>query len=329
MPKPPWMTPRLERAVEAVAAAARVTQFVSSRLTREDQRTKADASPVTVADLAAQAVISLRLDKPTPLVGEESAAMLRGESGTALRAAVLRAVQQVEPAAKVDDVLAAIDRGKHDARGPRWWTLDPIDGTKGFLRGMQYAIALAHVEGGQVTEAVMACPHLGATPDYNTPRPPGRLFAAKREAGAWEMVQTGAPQRCKASLWKPPEVRVAVSYEAAHGRTDVLPARLRRQGLTYQGIRVDSQAKYALLAVGAVDAYVRIPRTTTYRENIWDHAAGYLIGVEAGTTVTDLDGKPLEWTQGRRLEANRGILAAPPPLHAQLVKCFGADTPPR
>ena len=52
---------------------------------------------------------------------------------------------------ETDGILAAIDRGQHaGGAAGRFWTLDPIDGTKGFLRGGQYAIALALLEGGHV-----------------------------------------------------------------------------------------------------------------------------------------------------------------------------------
>ncbi|CAI9753058.1 unnamed protein product [Fraxinus pennsylvanica] len=60
-----------------------------------------------------------------------------------------------------EDVLVAIDNGKSEG-GPRGqhWVLDPIDGTKGFLRGDQYAIALALLDEGKVVLGVLACPNL-------------------------------------------------------------------------------------------------------------------------------------------------------------------------
>ena len=329
------MTPRLVAAVQAVEAAARVTRFVGARLRAADQRTKSDASPVTVADLAAQAVISLRLGTSTPLVGEEDASFLRSEAGASLRQAVVLAVRHVLPKASEASILDAIDAGHHDGGSGRWWTLDPIDGTKGFLRGMQYAVALAHVEEGAVTDAVMACPHLG-TPsaaaeqvfDFNPPRPPGRLFAARAGQGTWALSQPvparpgSRATRLHARPWQPPAVRVAVSYERAHGRAEALPPKLQAAQLQHVPVRLDSQAKYALLAAGSVDAYVRIPRKASYRENIWDHAAGALLAQEAGVRVTDLDGKALDWTRGRKLIKNRGILAAQEALHPRLVKMF-------
>jgi 3'(2'), 5'-bisphosphate nucleotidase len=82
---------------------------------------------------------------------------------------------------------------------------------------------------------------------------------------------------------------------------------------------MDSQAKYALLARGAADVYLRLPSRKGYIERIWDHAAGALIASEAGCTITDIHGKPLDFSHGRGLELNAGILGAPPELHARLL----------
>ena len=61
---------------------------------------------------------------------------------------VVDAVRTERPNVTVDEVLDAIDRCDHDASAESYWTLDPVDGTKGFLRGQQYAIALARIDGG-------------------------------------------------------------------------------------------------------------------------------------------------------------------------------------
>ena len=78
----------------------------------------------------------------TLLVGEESSAILRWDAE--MRAAVVHAVREVSPDAREGDVLAAIDFGNHDATAPAYWTVDPIDGTKGFLRRGQYAVSRLH-----------------------------------------------------------------------------------------------------------------------------------------------------------------------------------------
>ncbi|XWS74614.1 hypothetical protein CRYUN_Cryun01aG0013600 [Craigia yunnanensis] len=63
-----------------------------------------------------------------------------------------------------EDFLKAIDSGKSEGGSQgRHWVLDPINGTKGFVRGDQYAIALAWLDEGKVFLGVLACPNLPLT----------------------------------------------------------------------------------------------------------------------------------------------------------------------
>ena len=61
-----------------------------------------------------------------------------------------------------DEILRLIDRGTHEPEKAmeKFWTLDPIDGTRGFLAGRQYAIALALIADGEVVLGVLGCPEL-------------------------------------------------------------------------------------------------------------------------------------------------------------------------
>ena len=67
---------------------------------------------------------------------------------------------------------------------------------------------------------------------------------------------------------------------------------------------MDSQAKYAMVASGEADVYLRLPTKTevTLRKNLGPRGGGVLIVQEAGGTVTDLYGKPLDFSYGRELE---------------------------
>jgi 3'(2'), 5'-bisphosphate nucleotidase len=80
---------------------------------------------------------------------------------------------------------------------------------------------------------------------------------------------------------------------------------------------MDSQAKYAVLAAGAGDLLLRLlsPKQPNYREKIWDQAAGSLVVEEAGGRISDLDGHPLDFTTGRSLSHNRGVVASNGYLH--------------
>ncbi len=84
---------------------------------------------------------------------------------------------------------------------------------------------------------------------------------------------------------------------------------------------MDSQAKCAVLAAGHAEIMLRLlsPDRPDYREKIWDQAAGSIIIEEAGGRVTDMDGKPLDFHTGRRLENNRGIVATNGLLHDKVL----------
>jgi 3'(2'), 5'-bisphosphate nucleotidase len=135
----------IDAAVAAVRSAVRLCTATQGRLLGGDTLTKGDDSPVTVADFAAQAVVCATLSErlgTLTLVGEEDATDLEASDTADLLRGVVDLVNTERPAA-VGEVLDWIRLGTGDASASRFWTLDPIDGTKGFLRGDQYAIALA------------------------------------------------------------------------------------------------------------------------------------------------------------------------------------------
>jgi 3'(2'), 5'-bisphosphate nucleotidase len=81
-----------------------------------------------------------------------------------------------------------------------------------------------------------------------------------------------------------------------------------------------------VVARGEAHVYLRLPTKADYREKIWDHAGGVLVVTEAGGTVTDVHGKPLEFTHGRELTANRGVIATTGNIHAEVVAAYAAAT---
>lgn len=323
----------LPPALEAAAAAGRVCRAVQADLERVRTVTKDDRSPVTVADFAAQAVVAhmLRLRVGAiPLVAEEAAAALRDPAAGALREAALEAVRLQWPDALADQMLDAIDRGgAAPPAGGAFWTLDPIDGTKGFLRGQQYAVSLALIEGGRPVLGVMACPNLPADQGaaLEVADAIGTLYFAIRGEGAWEVagLEPGAErQRIGASARAPGSpVRACASVEKAHTSVGDLDRVLERVGGAGEPVRIDSQCKYAVVARGQADAYLRMPTRAGYIERIWDHAAGALVATEAGAIVTDIAGAELDFSHGRGLEMNRGIVCAAAWAHGGIVEAIG------
>ena len=121
----------------------------------------------------------------------------------------------------LNTVCQWIDRGSAQS-ADRYWTLDPIDGTKGFLRGDQYAVALALVVDGDVKVGVLGCPNLtdGYQPEIGGP---GSLVVAARGEGTWVtplMALLKAKQRSSSvsvsALTDPAGARLLRSFESGH-----------------------------------------------------------------------------------------------------------------
>ena len=311
-------------AVEAVLQAGRLCQAVQQRLVAGGTLTKGDRSPVTVADYGAQAVVSHLLEAAfpdIPLVGEEDATALRAADNAATRDKVIAGVHSVLPDLSEEAILACIDRGTYGggASGAHW-TLDPIDGTKGFLRLDQYAVALALIEDGEVTLGVLGCPNLphdAADPSGGR----GCLFVAVKGQGAFMRTfddPTERPVRATDTA-DPAAARFCESVESGHSSHSDSARIAEKLGITAPPFRIDSQCKYAAVARADASIYLRLPTRPGYVEKIWDHAAGWRVIVEAGGTVSDIYGAPLDFSRGRTLSANKGVIVTNGPLHEAVL----------
>ena len=319
-------TELMNHAREAITAASNVVASLVDDLERIRTITKDDRSPVTIADFAAQAVVGLMLRGcgVDDMVGEEDASRLREDE--AVRNEVVCAVHRALPDATTDDVLSAIDGGDHQG-GPDglFWTLDPIDGTKGFLRGGQFALALALIDHGTVVMGLMGCPHWGvhSDPSGGSVRKPGSICAALLGEGtrSWVIGEDHAEaSELRVASWDDGDpIRTCESVESAHTSHD-WSARIVEAFSGHEAVRLDSQTKYAVVASGASDAYLRLPTRPGYIERIWDHAAGSLVATEAGAVVPDITGADLDFSHGRGLERNRGVVCASPTVHARLIE---------
>jgi len=320
-------SPELQFALESVRRAALLVKEVQLEMINP-ALTKEDRSPVTVADFASQALVAHLLEETFPsdiLVAEEDSAALQTQPDTLQR--VTGFVQRRYPGSTPEQVCAWIDRGGGEV-GEHYWTLDPIDGTKGFLRGDQYAVALALVVRGEVQIGVLGCPNLkdGSKLD---PGGPGSLVVAARNQGTWTtpLVSPGEYQPLHVtSISDPSQARVLRSYESGHTNVSQIDLFGKAMGIQVEPVRLDSQVKYALLAAGNGELMLRLlsPSKPDYREKIWDQAAGSLVLEEAGGRISDIDGKRLDFTTGRTLAKNRGVLASNTRLHPAALKALAA-----
>ncbi|MBP0016536.1 MAG: 3'(2'),5'-bisphosphate nucleotidase [Cyanobacteria bacterium SBLK] len=312
-----------QTAIAAVRAAAKLCETV--RQQRSQPLTKQDASPVTVADFGAQAIVCQALAanfSDDPVIGEEDSTMLQQSDRQEEFNRVVALVRDILPQATPDEILHWIDCGNGKIAS-RYWTLDPIDGTKGFIRGDQYAIALALVEAGKLQLGILGCPALPLDP-REPDGPKGILFLAVRGEGTQILSLTDNTTTLAKvnSTGEPQKLGLITSVEARHSDRSKQHALAKAIGMTRPFLQMDSQAKYAAVARGEADIYTRIPPPDrpNKRENIWDHAAGAIVLEEAGGRVTDLDGKPLDFSLGAKLTANRGIVASNGTIHDRILQ---------
>ena len=309
-------------AMSAVFRAAQLCQQVQSDMVKTDAVEKSDRSPVTVADFGSQALICQAIAEAFPedaIVAEEDSQALQKNPQLMQRVTgYVNRFAAATPSAQT--VCDWIDRGGGEV-GERFWTLDPIDGTKGFVRGDQYAIALALIVNGEVKLGLLGCPNL----PHNLDDPQaqhGCLFVAERGAGTRMLSLDGhsSEQVCISQTTH----RFAESVESTHSDLDTHAQIAQQVGIIDPPIRMDGQGKYGVLARGEASVYIRLPNPATpdYRECIWDHAAGLIVVEEAGGVVTDVDGRALDFSRGRRMTTNRGILATNGDLHPQLLECI-------
>ncbi|CAK8561296.1 unnamed protein product [Lathyrus sativus] len=363
----------LEVAVRIVHVACALCGRVQEKLLTTEVLSKDDDSPVTVADLSVQAITSWLLAKTfgvqnVSIVAEEDVEIFSKDNSTALLEAVVDTVneslsfvamyglQSPETTLGTSEVLEAIGRCSSTG-GPsgRHWVLDPVDGTLGFVRGDQYAVALAFIENGKVVLGVLGCPNYPVKTEWlsyhyqyheTTPQSSptttdawgkGCVLYAKRGSGeAW--LQSLIPAD-KTLEWPNCARRIRVSsvddpalatlcepVERANSNHSFTAGLAHSVGLRKQPLRVHSMVKYAAIARGDAEIFMKFAKSG-YKEKIWDHAAGVVIVEEAGGVVTDAGGRPLDFSKGTYLEGlDRGIIACSGvTLHEKLIDAVYAS----
>ena len=345
---------RFQSELNAAYFAVHKASFISRSLQKSllkgegSMSKKEDRSPVTMADFAVQVLVIQHLIKAFPtdkFIAEESSAQLRDDAE--LRQGVQQVLEQSTGESwPTDRIYNVLDNGVFEGVSERVWVLDPIDGTKGFMRGEHFCIALALLVNGVPTLSVLGCPNLSLnrvlegtsgndiavvekplehtvlpSSAYNIyPPSSGSIYFAVTGEGAYARslsMDTGAavPVEVSPSSVAPSDVLLCESAEAAHGNRGVTSHLASMLNMKRPFLRLDGQCKYCAVGAGAAQGNVRLP-PLGYREKIWDHAPGAHFVTEAGGRVSDISGKPLDFAQGVLLPASvTGIVASNGALH--------------
>ena len=301
----------------AVRDAVRLCRRVQEQYLIANTKTSGDQKePVTIADYGSQAIIcrALQLHHPDDgVVSEESGEQFLQLVAAEQRAQVYALLAEVtgSPVSEAE-VVNWLDHGKGKSTR-RTWVIDPIDGTKGFIALRHYAVACGALVDGQVAEGIVAAP------GYSDGE--GALFYTVDGATWRAPIAAGLGERVNVSDRRAVGDFVAVqSFERHHASKSRMGRARELAGLGAVQIKeLDSMEKYALVACGDADLYMRLPRSgSAYRHKIWDHVAGVALVQGAGGTVTDLDGLPLDFSQGDELP-NTGMVISNGQHHARVV----------
>jgi 3'(2'), 5'-bisphosphate nucleotidase len=268
------------RLLDEIGEAAREASEAILQIVRNgfDIETKCDASPVTEADRAAELIILAWLARVAPGV----------------------------PVIAEEEVAA----GRIPAHGDTYFLVDPLDGTKEFVRGGDdYTVNIGLIENEVPKLGVVCAPASG------------RLYAGSVGAGAWlEDVSGKRPIRTRARGGC--VTAVASKSHLNEATVDYLQEAVG----TCSYVSVGSSLKFCILAEGEADIY---PRGSPTSE--WDTAAGHAVLLAAGGLVDGPDGTPLSY--GKRAFLNRGFVATsgwkPPRLDGYLEPFAGGGDLPQ
>ncbi|CZR62161.1 related to myo-inositol-1(or 4)-monophosphatase [Phialocephala subalpina] len=334
----------LRIATLAVHRASILTNSVQSTIQNKGNSLEKDefGDPVTIADFASQAVIINAIHHYFPndtFVGEEDESMLRDSPEILERVWVLiqdlkEDGDEVPRLESKEDVLRVIGLGgKVETGKGRVWMLDPIDGTKAFLSGTQYAVSLALIVDGEQKVGVLGCPNIKAgssevREELIDRDGLGVLLSAVKGQGSFQRSMSldglGEPKKMEMlkDVGSVNELRYVNSMASSYiSRPVYLAVKKACRLKTDEEVDLWSMhVKYAALTIGGVDAMVRIPPKKSYHSYVWDHAGGQLIYQEIGGKLTDLDGGKFDFGVGRKLEKNWGLVAAPPSVHGKLLE---------
>lgn len=305
----------LQPIFQAVRQAASLCRAVQE--THLVSNAKGDSSPVTIADYGAQALVGRAISLHFPddaVMAEEQGGQFMELVDEAGRKEVIRLISSIlGEEVRQADVVRWLDHGQ-GREASRMWVIDPIDGTKGFLALRNYVIAVGLMVDRQPVAGV-----LGA-PGYPTADRQGALFHAQGWSAFMQPLHGGQVKRLKVSTYSTPQqVRILESVEKSHASQERMEKVRIQSGLgDSQLTRIDSMEKYARIAAGDAELYLRLPRQKGGYFHIWDHCAGAAIIQAAGGMVTDVDGSPLDFSTGTTLR-NQGIIVSNGRIHEQVL----------
>jgi 3'(2'), 5'-bisphosphate nucleotidase len=312
--------------IEAVRQAAilcREVQHNSLRSMNKLSQDKQDSEPVTIADYGSQIIIGRALAQyfaDDAVLAEEAGVQFLELTSDKQKAEIINLLTTIlDVNIMQNNITTWLDQGADKDSASRTWIIDPIDGTKGFVAMRHYAIGVGIVEGGQPTGAIIAAPGYGDGVSGDDDE--GALFFIQ-DGTAYQapLLGTGETKPIHVSD-RSDQLTVVQSFEKQHAsKSRMAIVRENANMADAKVLELDSMEKYALVANGDADIYLRLPNLDNKRPHYtWDHAPGVALVLAAGGKATDVDGSPLIFSQGR-IVPNRGMVVSNGLVHDRLLE---------
>ena len=291
----------LSLAVDLVRDASRITEWFRTK--NFSSFIKKDESPVTLADFASQIFIISRIKENFPkdqVIAEEEASVF-------LNSNVLDILKKCYTALdyKIKDNLmdTLIYRGPASRRQ---WTVDPIDGTKGYQKNLAYAIGIGFMVDFKPTICAIGAPNY-RNRDLS-------IFSAQKNHGA--RISFGNHAFTKVNVSNNQKIKTFRFCHSLHYDEPWVLKFANLLGIT-NFVRIDSMAKLCMVAEGSADLYIK--PMDMKRSFTWDFLPGDLLVKEAGGMITDLRGNDIKYNNEQCLVNTPGLIASNGQKHEELI----------
>jgi 3'-phosphoadenosine 5'-phosphosulfate (PAPS) 3'-phosphatase len=294
--------------VKIIRNAIRITEWFK----KEGFKTyiKQDQSPVTLADYASQIYLISNLKELYPknsVIAEETfSSELNNYTEKMIQSCYNKLNLSLKP--NIKEIL--------NYRGPNSkirWSIDPIDGTKGYQKGLSYAIGIGMISNQEKKLSIIG------VPNYN--KEGVAIFIAKKGEGA--LASYGGKEYVPIKVSETRDVKKSLLCHSLHYDEPWVMKLANKLGIE-KYIQIDSMAKFCMVADSSADVYIK-PMSMD-RSFIWDFLPGDLLVMEAGGKVTDLKGRFPKYIENKCVISSPGLIASNGNFHQEILD-FIESTP--
>ena len=298
----------LKTAVDLARNATQITEWF--KLKGFKSYYKDDKTPVTIADFASQIYIISELkdlfpndeiiaeEENSPFVDDKAKNLIK-ECLSELNLGDLRSIKE--------------NIGYRGTSSKRQWTIDPIDGTMGFQKGLSYAVGI----GFMINSVPMVCAI--AVPNYRGEQL--AIFSAKRGHGAEVSFRKGVSTSINVS--QKTKFKDFTFCHSLHYDKPWVVKFARKIGIK-NFVQIDSMAKFCMIADGSADLFIK--PLDIYHSFSWDFLPGDLIVREAGGQISDLNGESLKFIKEKFLWTLPGIVSSNGILQNEILRLLKKET---